>query len=125
MSLGFQNPSHALFRRWGLLCWILTLLPTTAVLAQLLQPGVMVARSRSGQFVIQSLSAPANSRVVAELETKTNFVRLDPTLLTVSTERIKQLLWRELGAPDTWSGKIFLKVYPVTSAVDPITIGSE
>jgi hypothetical protein len=30
-----------------------------------------------------------------------------------------------LGAPDTWSGKIFLKVYPVTSAVDPITIGSE
>src|SRR5260370_15620503 len=111
--------------QWCLLGVVFSLIPSAAVRAELLQPGVMLARSHSGQFVIQSLSAAVTSREVADLETRSNFVRLDPALLPVSSERIKQLLWRELGAQDTWSGKIFLKVYPATSADDRITIGSE
>lgn len=106
---------------WAALC----LLVPTAADGQLLQPGVMLARSRSGQFVIESLPAGPNAREAAELETRTNFVRLDPTLLAVSSERIKQLLWHELGAQDAWSAKIFLKIYPAASSEDPVTIASE
>ena len=62
---------------------------------------------------------------VSDLEKNTNFIRLDPTLLPVSCERIKQILYRELGLADAWSGKVFLKIYPVQTANDPVTIASE
>jgi len=112
-------------RYWFLVCLALSVLSSARIRAQLFQPGVIHARSRSGQFLIQSMPALAPSREVAELESKTNFVRLDPTLLPVSSERIKQLVWHELSAVNNWSGKIFLKLYPVSSAEDPITISSE
>ena len=126
MSLCRQRSALGAIAWQGRVLWLVLSLGCCAALpAQILQPGVMVARSRSGQFVIQSLPASANSRAVVELETRTNFVRLDPTLLAVSSERIKRLLGRELGAPESWSGKIFIRVYPVNSAEDAITIASE
>lgn len=79
----------------------------------------------SGQFIVQSARASFGSPLVSLLENDTNYVRLDPTLLTVSCERIKQILWRNLGSASSWNGKIFLRLYPVDSADDPILIDSE
>ena len=101
------------------------LVPSDFVWAQLTQPGVVFARSRSGQFVIHSKFSPVVSTLGTSLQRNTNFVRLEPALLTVSCERIKQILGRELGLPDAWSGKVFLKIYPVNSPDDPITLTSE
>jgi hypothetical protein len=65
------------------------------------------------------------SPVTGWLEKDTNYVRLDPTLLTVSCERIKRILWRELNATAPWKGKIFLKLTRTDSGDDPITIDAE
>ena len=100
------------------------LLGIGAVSGQFVAPGVFLSRSFSGQFVVQSSPSRTRSPLAEFLENDTNFVRLDPTLLTVSCERIKQILWRELGVI-SWKGKIFIKLYPAASADDPITIDLE
>ena len=93
--------------------------------AQEANRGVFLSRSFSGQFIIQSAPQSFGSPLVSLLENDTNYVKLDPTLLTVSCERIKEILWRELEAKPTWTGKIFLRLYPVGSGDDPVTINSE
>jgi len=88
-------------------------------------PGVFLSRSFSGQFVVLTTPAAVRSPLASGLENDTNFVRLAPTLLPVSCERIKQLLWKELKTTSPWRGKIFLRLYPTGSADDPVTIESE
>ena len=89
-------------------------------------PGKISARSVSGQFIVAGadrISALAASPAVA---TNTDFVRLEPALLAVSAERIKQSLWRELELkPDApWYGKIFLALRPAQSLDENVTIVS-
>jgi len=79
--------------------------------AQLPSAGTLLSRSVSGQFIVQSGRDALGSPVEAFLANDTNFVRLEPRLLTISCERIKQLVGRMLGATTTWSGKIFLRLY--------------
>ena len=78
-----------------------------------------------------SSSSPASDAVSAlaaspAVATNTNFVRLEPALLAVSAERIKQSLWRELELkPDApWRGKIFLALHPAQSLDENVTIVS-
>jgi hypothetical protein len=89
-------------------------------------PGKISARSVSGQFVVvgaDRISALAASPAVA---TNADFVRLEPALLAVSAERIKQSLWRELELkPDaSWRGKIYLALHPAQSFDENVTIVS-
>ncbi len=88
-------------------------------------PGGVLARSHSGQFVIQSLHGSMMISAVPKLGTNRNLIHLDPTLLPISAERIKQILCRELGAPNRWEGKIFLTLYPTHSEEDTITVESD
>jgi hypothetical protein len=90
-------------------------------------PDISSTHSVSGQFIVtggQPASALATAPAVAA---NTNFVRLEPALLAVSAERIKQMLGRELGgdlaAP--WRGKIFLTLHPARSLDENVTILSE
>ncbi|HWH71502.1 MAG TPA: hypothetical protein VNT26_19150 [Candidatus Sulfotelmatobacter sp.] len=85
------------------------------------------ARSHSGQFLIQAPHIPGSAKAALDLQVDTNLVALEPMLLPVSCERIKQNLWRELGmgAGAPWQGKIHLALYPVRTATDPISITSE
>lgn len=93
--------------------------------AQLNGPGVLLSRSVSGQFVVQSMPGWVASPLAGSLENDAGFIRLDPTLLPVSCERIKQILWRKLGIASAWKGTVFLKLYPVASRDDSILIESE
>jgi hypothetical protein len=88
-------------------------------------PRMISAQSHSGQFAV---TAPAGRSAVSRnlaLAANTNLTELEPMLLAVSAERIKQSLWRELGATDPWRGKIFLVLHPASFDDEPVTITSE
>ena len=93
--------------------------------AQPANPELVSVRSHSGQFVIYAGRSLPPSRLVANLVTNQSFVRLEPTLATISCERIKQALMRELGATAPWRGHIYVVLYPARGAGDAITITSE
>jgi hypothetical protein len=84
-----------------------------------------LARSHSGQFSVCAGQSITPSPRFSNLETNQNLARLEVTLLPTSCERIKQILWRELGATAPWKGRIFLVLLPAITADDPVTISSE
>jgi hypothetical protein len=82
------------------------------------------AQSTSGQFVVtggQQVSRLASLPVIA---TNTDLVRLEPALLAVSAERLKESLRRQLGIGQSasWSGKIFLALHPAQSPDENVTV---
>lgn len=102
-------------------------LPTLHSLAgaPVLPSDLVSARSQSGQFVVYAGPSSGSLPPVLELAKNKGFVRLEPTLVAVSCERIKQLLSRELDAAAPWRGTVYLVLYPAKGASDPITITSE
>jgi len=85
-------------------------------------------RSLTGQFIVRD-PLPTGELPSVTYDT-TNLVRLDPTLLTVSCERIKKALLSELGARDNWRGKILINLHhsdnpDETIVVERILFGSE
>ena len=114
--------------------WAVQLLPIGALLflpvfasGQLSLPVVTSVQSASGQFVA---TGPAQLSPLAHLPgvtADTNLVRLEPALLSVSAERIKDSLRRELGIEPNapWRGKIFLVLHPAQSLDEDVTIVSQ
>jgi hypothetical protein len=82
-------------------------------------------RSHSGQFIVYAGRAIATPPPATGLTTNQDFVRLEPTLVTVSCERIKQALMRELGVAAPWRGTVYVVLYPARTPGEPITISSE
>jgi hypothetical protein len=88
------------------------------------QRDLKVIGSASGQFFVSAQSLNLSPHSV-ELAAGPNMVTLEPSLLAVSCERVKQALLRELNMPDEWQGKIFVVLRPARSADDPIVITPE
>ena len=80
--------------------------------------------SLSRQFIIHDLPATARQFIPHDVLTDNISVRLDPTLLTVSCERIKKALLSELGATDHWKGKVFIDLHPARRVDEMIVIAS-
>ena len=95
--------------------------------AQLSLPDMNLTRSVSGQFIVTGDRAGIVTRHCTRGSTNADFVRLEPALLAVSAERIKQTLWRTLGVDSTapWRGKIFLALHPARSLDEDVTVLSE
>jgi hypothetical protein len=93
--------------------------------AQVSSRDLVSVRSYSGQFIVYAARNPPAPPAALTLGANQSLVRLEPTLTAVSCERIKGLLLRELGATTTWSGTIYLVLYPARSPADTITIISE
>ncbi len=109
-----------------LLIWGVLALPVLAG-GQPSPPVANSVQSASGQFVVTG-PAPFSARVpLPGVATNANLVRLDPALLSVSAERIKDSLRRQLGiAPGaSWQGKIFLVLHPAQSLDEDVTIVSQ
>jgi hypothetical protein len=89
-------------------------------------PGKISARSVSDQFVVVGANHISMLAALPAVATNADFVRLEPALLAISAERIKQSLWRELELkPDApWRGKIYLAVHPAQSLDEDVTIVS-
>ncbi|MCS7337020.1 MAG: hypothetical protein NZ739_02110 [Verrucomicrobiae bacterium] len=86
--------------------------------------GMVAVRSSSGQFVVygsQTQGQPA-ARLTAALGT--NLVRLEPALVAVSCERIKQALLWQLGAPDNWRDKFYIVLHAAAPPNGPIQVTS-
>ena len=95
------------------------------VQAEFSLPKMDLARSVSGQFVVTGTSRLSSLATAPKIAADTNFVRLEPALLAVSAERIRETLWRELGINNHWRGKIFLVLRPAQSPDEDVTITSE
>ena len=104
---------------------IVTLLTAaTSLFAQALPSPFNTARSLSGQFLVFASRAPA-LRPALGAATNGNWVSLEPTLVTVSAERIKQAVWRELGVTGSWQNKISITLHPARSGDEPVNIVSD
>jgi hypothetical protein len=88
-------------------------------------PKTELARGVSGQFIVTSASPLSSLAATPRIVADTNFVRLEPSLLAISAERIKETLRRELGSDNQWRGKIFLVLHPAQSPNEEVTIVSE
>ncbi|HEX3890916.1 MAG TPA: hypothetical protein VHX90_08705 [Verrucomicrobiae bacterium] len=80
--------------------------------------------STSGQFIVtggRQISLLARMPSVAN---NASLVRLEPALLAVSAERLKESLRRRLGIGQSapWSGKIFLALHPARSTGENVTV---
>jgi hypothetical protein len=88
-------------------------------------PDAAATRSSvSGQFVVIGANPVPPSARSSFATTNADFVRLEPALLAVSAERVKQPLWRELGIdPMTpWRGRIFLALHPAAAPDENVAI---
>ena len=92
---------------------------------QPVNPDLVSARSYSGQFIAYARRSVAPPSGVLALATNQHFVQLEPNLATVSCERIKQELFRELGATPSWRGNIYVVLYPARGVDDTITVTAE
>src|SRR5438093_8069577 len=106
----------------ALCVWIFIGCGLAAAQFQFPAPECDAARSRSGQFIIYGANIPGLSAPALDLGTNVNLIRLQPALLTVSCERIKEMLWHELGATAPWRGKIYITVFAAQTADDTITV---
>lgn len=98
----------------------IALLLTLAGLAASAAEPVSVT-SRSRQFVVRGMRP--TTRLPAGVS-NTNLLRVDPTLLAVTCERIKDELQNELGWGERWRGKIFIEVHPLRFDNEPVTVTS-
>lgn len=92
--------------------------------AQFQSPSAVSVCSVSGQFIVigtRQVSPLASQPAIAG---NPDFVRLEPALLAVSAERIKESLRRELGinADAPWRGQISLALHPAQSPDEDVTI---
>jgi hypothetical protein len=83
----------------------------------------ITVRSRSGQFVVHGLSS---TRPMLNLAPKSgvSYVRLDPTVLAVSGENVKQSLLSALHLTDRWQGRVAISLQPVKQDGEEIVIAS-
>ena len=82
-------------------------------------------QSQSGQFII---SAPAHSErnpLAAIARTNRQWIEIEPALLVVSCERVKQAVARHLGVTAPWRGRIHVGIVPAESVEDGPSLAAD
>ncbi len=89
-------------------------------------PGVVSANSSSGQFVVTATPEVSSLGPILETDTNVDIVRLEPALLAVSADRVRESLLQKIGVDPSapWGGKIFLALHPAQSLDENIQIFS-
>jgi hypothetical protein len=82
------------------------------------------AHSTSGQFIVSGGRQMSPLASLPDIVADTNLVRLEPALLAVSAERLKESMRRQLGISQSapWSGQIFLALHPAQSTDEDVAI---
>jgi hypothetical protein len=95
--------------------------------AQFLPSGENSTRSISGQFIVNGTAQFSPLAGSPRIAADTNLVWLEPALLAVSAERVKQLLWHrlEIRTDIPWRGQIFFALHPARSTDEDVTIFSQ
>jgi hypothetical protein len=98
---------------------------SAAARAQMPLPDASAMRSSaSGQFIVTAVNPVSQSIFPPVADTNADLIRIEPALLAVSAERVKQSLWRALGvdASTPWRGRIYLVLHPAASPDEDVTI---
>ncbi len=90
--------------------------------AQLAPPDSVSVRSVSGQFIVYGARKQPPAQIFFN---DPNLLMLEPSLVAVSCERLKQALASEMGPGGQWRGKIHLALHPARSPNDEITLTGE
>ena len=98
---------------------------SSLAVAQITPPDQDSARSISGQFIISRPAQPSSPVFRPPAGHPTNFVRLEPALLAVSAERIRELLWHDLDIKGQWRGQIYLVLRPAGSGDETVTVTAQ
>lgn len=112
---------------WGLSAGMALSIASTALFAQTQAPLLkdpVFARSHSGQFIVQG-TVGLNQEPLPPAAVEAGLMRVNASLLPVSCERIKHLVWRDLGVTGPYRGKIYLGLRPLRLPDEPITIVRE
>lgn len=80
------------------------------------------ARSFTGQFIVRSQQQISRG---PDFSQDPRLLKLEPSLLTVTCERVKQALATELGPSGEWRGKIYLSLHPAQTADEEIAFIAE
>lgn len=121
----FNRFNGSTVQRGKFFAWLLPALFFTAIgRADFQLPGAVSARSVSGQFVVVGARQVSSLAGLPAVATNSDFVRLDPALLAVSAERVKNAVWRALGVSGPWRGQIYLAVHPARSLDETVTVVS-
>jgi hypothetical protein len=81
--------------------------------------------SLTGQFVIRDLSDSNLYPIPFGNNPAVHYVRVDPTLLTVSCERIKHAFVTELGTTDKWQDKIYIDIRRARTLNDTVVVQAD
>jgi len=84
---------------------------------------VVTNYSSTGQFVVYGVPIQQHNQPSSRLAPSA-FLKVDPALLAVSCERIKQLLLNYLSAEDRWMGRIHIFVQFTVATNRPVSIES-
>jgi hypothetical protein len=118
-------PALALATRLSWTCGLLFLVASGGnAAAGFALPDSVATSSFSQQFLVLSERTP-RPVPAPDLVTNKELAWLDPTLLTISSERIKEEVWQELGAGGPWRGKITLVLHHVTEPSEDAILVSE
>lgn len=86
-------------------------------------------RSSSGQFLVRGSVVPENSAGLSPTgplsSTNSAIIDLEPNLLAISCERIKQALLRQLAMADLWRGRVHIAINPAMASNQPPVIGAK
>lgn len=101
--------------------WLLACLPAWSG-----EPGDWITvRSRAGgQFIVHGQQQKFGKSLATSASVTTQPVRLDPSLLAISCDRIKRAFLRELGCADQWRGKIHVFIQSSAPRNGPVTVDS-
>jgi hypothetical protein len=105
--------------------FVLALLLPGGARAQVFVATKITAQSLSGQFIVHGGQTTGTAPHSFLLNANTDLTFLEPPLLAISCERIKQALWQELGEKPAWKGQIHLYLRPARSAADPILVDAD
>jgi hypothetical protein len=106
------------------LCLLLLNAALLSAPSQVAEAGAPItARSRSGQFLVHGLPSTKPMLNLAPTSGVT-YVRLEPTVLAVSGENIKQSLLSALHLTDRWQGRIGISLKPVQEDNEEILIAA-
>jgi len=81
--------------------------------------------SMSRQFVIREADNPNARPIPLGTDASGSYIRVDPSLLTVSCERIKHAFLTELSTSDNWRDRIFIDLRHAQTLDDEVIIASE
>ncbi len=117
-------PSSFFILHSSFLLLLLALLVPAPARAQILPGDSQLALSYSGQFVITGSADKSPLLSLPAVTTNAAFINLEPAVLSVSSERIKQSLYRMLGLPSVrdWQGKIYLNLHPALWTDENVTV---